>query len=326
MKEEAASHPASRILAVLDLLQTCGRLSGGELSIRLGVDRRTVRRYVACLEEMGIPVTAGRGPHGGYELVPGYKLPPMMFTGGEALALSLGLTAVRQFAWIDPEPAARAQAKLERVMPAKVKGRMRAVSESVEFARATGATAAESGFLPVLSAGAHARLGVRLAYRDQSGRQTGRDFDPYGLALHGGHWYTAGYCHLRRGLRTFRLDRVTEAHEQARSFERPAGFDIVAQLLHSIATLPRRFAIEVALETDLESARRELFGAIGVLEPEGRRVRMLSQADDLDWFARELARLPWPFEVRQPVELKDALRRLGGRLLKAARLTSVNKR
>ena len=94
---------------------------------------------------------------------------------------------------------------------------------------------------------------------------------------------------------------------QSREFERPAEFDVIGHLAASIATLPRKFTIEVRLETDLESARRELFQAIGVLEPLGDAVLLRSQADDLKWFARELARLPWPFEILRPAELRDAV-------------------
>ncbi len=94
---------------------------------------------------------------------------------------------------------------------------------------------------------------------------------------------------------------------QPRQFERPAQFDVAGHLALSIATLPRKFTIEVRLETDLESAKRELFQAIGVLEPLGDGVLLRSQADDLNWFARELARLPWPFEIRKPSELAVAV-------------------
>ena len=80
-------------------------------------------------------------------------------------------------------------------------------------------------------------------------------------------------------------------------------------MVFSIATLPRKFSIEIRLETDLESAQRELFRAFGVLEPLGDGVLLRSQADDLAWFARELARLPWPFEIRQPSELVAELKK-----------------
>ena len=88
-------HPTTRVLAVLELLQTHGRMSGSELAARLGVDGRTLRRYISRLEDLGIPIAVEHGRHGGYRLVAGYKLPPLMFTDEEALALSVGLLAAR---------------------------------------------------------------------------------------------------------------------------------------------------------------------------------------------------------------------------------------
>ena len=125
-----------------------------------------------------------------------------------------------------------------------------------------------------------------------------------------------GFCHLRGGLRSFRVDRVAGVKQQQRAFRRPAEFDVVAHLVHSLATLPRKFTIEVRLRTDLESARRELFEAIGVLEPQADAVLLRSQADDLDWFARELMRLPWEFEVLRPRQLQTAVARLARTLVK----------
>ena len=86
-------HPTTRVLAVLELLQAHGRLGGADLSRRLGVDARTLRRYIARLEDIGVPITTERGRYGGYALAAGFKLPPMMFTGEEALALSSPLAA-----------------------------------------------------------------------------------------------------------------------------------------------------------------------------------------------------------------------------------------
>ena len=124
-------HPASRVLAVLELLQSRGRISGPELAQRINVDVRTLRRYIVLLEELGIPITTERGRHGAYMLVAGFKLPPMMFTDAEALALSMGLLAARSLGLHADESAlASAQAKLERVMPDSLKRRWKPASRS----------------------------------------------------------------------------------------------------------------------------------------------------------------------------------------------------
>jgi predicted DNA-binding transcriptional regulator YafY len=313
------NHPATRILAVLELLQTHGRMSGAELSLRLQVDRRTLRRYIARLEEMGVPVTTERGVHGGYQLIAGYKLPPMMFTNDEALVLSLGLVAARGIGLAEGAPAvSSARAKLERVLPATIQKRARAIDETVALEKRGQDASGDQETLARLSAAAHVRQRVRMRYRARSGEESARSFDPYGLAYRAKRWYVAGYCHLREGVRSFRLDRVVSVEPTTQSFERPRDFDVLAHVAMSIATLPRTFAIEVVLRTDLQAAQREIPATLGVLEPLGAAVLLRAQADDLDWFARELARLPWVFEVRRPAALKDAMRAHARRLMAQA--------
>lgn len=310
------SAPTTRVLAALELLQARGLVSGAELSRRLGVDRRTVRRYVEALEEMGIPITAARGRDGGYALVAGFKLPPMMFTDDEALALAVGLLATSRLGLGDAASAvASAQAKIERVMPDALRRRVRSVEETVtlDFARAP--APAPEAILAALTSAAQTQTRVRLRYRAGDRPETAREFDPYGLVYRDGRWYAAGMCHLRHGIRTFRLDRVLAVAPLGVGFSKPERFDALAHLLHSIATLPRRFDVEVLFRTDLAVARREVSLVLGVLEVVPGGVLLHAQADDLGWFARELARLPFRIEIRRPIGLRDALRDWGRHLV-----------
>jgi predicted DNA-binding transcriptional regulator YafY len=309
------SRATSRVLAALELLQTHGRMSGAEMGRRLSVDPRTVRRYVVMLEELGIPVTAERGRYGHYMLVAGFKLPPMMFTDDEALAVSVGLQAARGLGLAEAHAAvAGAQAKLERVMPSALARRVRAVGETVAIGLARSTAPADNRALGSLSEAAQTGTRVRMRYRAREGEETERDFDAYGLAHRGGRWYVVGKCHLRGGLRSFRLDRVESVRPLATSFSRPDGFDALGHLALSVATLPRAFAVEVLLETDLRTAQRELFSAAGVLEWTGAGVLLRGQVDSLPWFARELARLPFDFRIRRPASLRHAVRAVAQRL------------
>ena len=169
-----------------------------------------------------------------------------------------------------------------------------------------------------LSTAAQARQRVHLRYRSGEQQDTARDFDPYGLVWRGGRWYAVGHCHLRRDVRSFRLDRVIDVHALPASFGRPESFDALEHLARSVATLPRAHAIEVLLHTDLDRARRETFDAIGVFTPEGDAVRLSAQADDLDWFARELSRLSFDFSVLAPPALRAAVKRQSARLQRLA--------
>ncbi|MBL8298311.1 MAG: YafY family transcriptional regulator [Rhodanobacteraceae bacterium] len=302
------SHPASRVLTVLELLQAHGRLSGSELAQRLQVDVRTARRYIRVLEDIGIPITAERGRYGAYSLVPGFKLPPLMFGDDEALALALGLLAARSLGLADAAPAvASAQAKLERVMPATLQRRVRAVAETVTLDLSHTPTTTGSEALLALSTAAQSQRSVRLDYRAADGATSRREFDTYGLTWRGGRWYALGHCHLRRDLRSFRLDRIVSVVPIDRSFGRPPNFDAAAQLELSLANLPRAIAVELLLETDLAGVQAEQLGNIGVFVAHSDGVLLRTRTDSLDWFARQLARLPFAFTILEPEELRSAL-------------------
>lgn len=309
-------HPTTRVLAVLELLQTHGRMSGADMAARLEVDGRTLRRYIVMLEQIGIPILSERGRYGGYALMPGFKLPPMMFTDDEALALSLGLLAARSLGLAEAAPAvASAQAKLERIMPDGLKRRVGAIDDTVrlDLERARHTTPQDNAALVTLSAAAQRGQRVHLRYHTTDAASE-RAIDPYGLAYYGGCWYAVGFCHLRQDLRTFRLDRILSAAPLPQSFLRPAGFDALAHLRTSFAAMPRAFATRVLLHTDLATAQRYLPEAIGLFEQTADGVLLHNQADSLDWFARALAGLPFDFEILAPDALRVELAAVVARL------------
>jgi predicted DNA-binding transcriptional regulator YafY len=318
------SKPTSRVLAALELLQSRQRVTGAELAERLQVDRRTVRRYIATLIEIGVPISAERGRDGAYKLKPGFKLPPMMFTDDEALAVSVGLVAARGLGLANTSIAvASALAKLERVMPDALRLRVRAIDRSVRLDLRRPPALPDSHALSTLSEATQQQRSVRMAYRTRQQADTERLFDPYGLAFYLGHWYTVGHCHLRRGLRSFRLDRVQTVQPVNASFGLPADFDPLAYLREAMIRMPRAHSVQVLLHTDLEGARRRLFAEIGLLQAlpgqPAPRVLLNSEVDDLAWFARELARLPFDFEIRKPAALARVLAAHGLRLAALAR-------
>lgn len=319
--------PTTRLLAALELLQTHASISGRALSERLAVDERTVRRYIATLEDLGIPITAERGRHGSYSLVAGFKLPPMLFNDDEALALAVGLLAARNLGLSSAAPAvASAQAKLSRVLPKALQKRLAAIDQTVSLGLSRPAAPGNDAALTVLSLAASERTRVRLRYLDSDGGETVRDLDPYGLARRQGRWYAVGHCHLRRDLRSFRLDRIVAALPLQATFERPADFDTQGALARSIASLPRAHQVVVHLDTTLDLARKSLFAAFGVLEalgPHARRgVRLRVEADDLAWVARELVRLPFGFRIVEPKPLRGLVEAQAKAALKSAKRLS----
>lgn len=320
-------HPTTRVLTLLELLQAREITGGAQLADALRVDRRTLRRYIVMLEEMGIPITTSQGRFGGYRVVPGFKLPPMIFSDDEALALAVGLVAARGLGLAETLPAvASARTKLERVFPLKLKQRLTAVDSSVALELARPAAVVDQNVLSLLCTATQERRRVDLAYRSRQEEITRREFDSYGLVYRDGRWYIVGWCHLRRGLRSFRLDRVTESRVLTQTFERPTDFDALDHLRQSIAKIPRAHAIEVFLKTDLARAQREVSWMFGVLEWTGEGVLLRAQAESLDWAARELSRLSFDFTVRSPTALRSALARAASRLQRIARRGPVRSR
>lgn len=312
-------NPTARVLALLELLQTHRHLSGGDLANRLGVDRRTLRRYIRTLEELDIPVTTERGCQGGYRLMPSFKLPPLMFTAEEAQALALGLKSVLHLGLSESVPAVEsARAKLERVMPAEMQQRVRALDESTRLALPMTHGRNNEQLLGLLATATQASQRIRLDYLDGSDQASRRVLNPYGLVYHSGHWYVSGWCHLRRDLRSFRLDRIDEAVPLSATFDRPTEFDAAAHLIHSLACLPRATAVAMWLDTDLESAVAELDPHIGLLTPTDSGVMLHGRTDSLSWFARQMTRLPFDFQVVEPAALRDELHRQATRLQRLA--------
>lgn len=307
--------PTTRVLTVLEMLQSHRQLSGPELAERLEVNIRTVRRYILMLQDLGIPVETVRGRYGAYRLRPGFKLPPLMLTEDEALAVTLGLLVARRLGLAVAAPDVEgALAKVGRVLPAALRERVQAVQDILilDFPASEAPPASDV----VVTLCAAAQLGRRAGLRYQAWRAsvTERAVDVYGIVCRDGFWYAVGYCHLRQDVRVFRLDRVLQAEIREETYTRPAHFDCLAHVARAVALMPDKWLVEVLLETSLEEAKREVPSALAVLEETTSGVLLRCYTKDLDWLAHILAGLSCPFVVRQPLELRAALKRLATHL------------
>src|SRR5690348_12201383 len=152
-------------------------MTGAALAERLEVNIRTVRDYVQTLQDLGIPVEAERGRHGAYRLRPGYKLPPLMFTEDEALALTLSLLLAREHGLAQTAPSFEgALAKIERVLPTSTRERIQAVGQTVVFEDSSMRVAPQLTVVMVLSSAVQSQRSVRLRYRSVRGEVTERAF------------------------------------------------------------------------------------------------------------------------------------------------------
>lgn len=300
--------PTARVLTVLELLQAHGRLTGAELARRLEVDIRTVRNYVQTLADLGIPVEAERGRYGAYRLRPGYKLPPLIFTEDESLALTLSLLLARENGLAQTSPAVESVlAKVERVLPQTTRARIQAVEQTVIFERGSLAAAPSAAAVTVLSSAVQTRQCVRLQYRSARLDVTERVFDPYGVVYHAGLWYTIGYCHLRQGQRLFRLDRIQQVEVRSETFSPPVNFDALEAVQRALASVPRVWQTEVWLETTLEEVLRQTRFPKALFEEVDKGVILRVDVEDLPWMARFLAGLGVPLIIHHPPELRTVL-------------------
>ncbi len=304
--------PSMRVLTVLELLQTHGRLSGGELAAHMEVSVRTVQRYVARLQDLGIPVASSRGPGGAYRLKPGFRLPPLMFGTEEAFAIALGLDALVFLGLSETAPAAAGvRAKLARVLPETVSEQVEALRAVLELERPTWVAEADIALLTRLASAVQTCKRVRLGYRKENGTVSERGVEPYGLMQHSGRWFLGSYCLLRRDLRLFRVDRIDTATVLGETFERPV-FEMAAFLRESIAFAPALWDVSVWLDAPPETVQRRI-GVRAILAPEGSGTRLRCGVTDLDAFAVTLLYLGCGLEVAEPPELVRAFQKLAER-------------
>lgn len=311
----------SRLLELLELLQAQPITTGREIADRLAIDRRTVRRYIATLQELSIPVEGERGVGGGYRMRPGYRLPPLMLTDDEAIAVVLGLIAARRLGLgSTAESVEGALAKIYRVLPDPLRRRVEALEATLGFTTpaATGAPVAGEAVL-LLADAIRRRRRVRAGYRSFAGEETERELSPHGLVVHSGRWYLSAYDHTRDDMRTFRVDRMRRAAvADGAALAPPDGFDAVEQVSRSLARVPYEWKVEVLLRITVEEAAERLPATLADLveSPHGTLLRM--QVNSLDWMARLLAGLDCGFTVRRPDELRASVRALADRLIESA--------
>jgi len=312
-------HPTTRLLTILELLQAHHSLSGEALARRLEVEPRSVRRYITMLQDMGMPIEAVRGPGGGYQLRPGFKLPPLMFTEEEATALVLGLLGT---VWLEvgqPTVAVEAAlAKVLRVLPLRARERLGAMASHLVLSPGVRDARPDATLLLDLSEAVQLRRRVALAYRSHHDEVTQRTVEPYGLAGWWSHWYLVAYCCLRKGYRLFRLDRVQSMELRAETFTRDAAFNVEAYLREQFERDTTRQQIVVEFDAPLYTVQQEIPASYGTLTETPTGVRFEAQYGDMAEAARFLATRNLPFVVHGPPTLRAELLRMAEQLTRSA--------
>jgi predicted DNA-binding transcriptional regulator YafY len=302
------TRPASRLITLIMLLQKQPNQKAAVLAGELGVSVRTLHRYFSALDDMGIPIYAERGPNGGFSLVRGYKMPPLVFTPEEAAAVSLGAGLVEDL-WGDlyREAARSALAKLEAMLPEQQRAE---VSWARQALVTTGLV--NSGLEALAAILESLRGAIRKTQRVQMLYQSAawpapetRQLDPYALAFRWGWWYVVGYCHTRQALRIFRLDRIRELVVLPQTFQPPAGFDARGFMESSTGSQPQVQARLKFPRKFAQAARlNHLFWSESEQQSDGSLL-VSFPAPNLDWAASTILAYGPTVEVLDPPELRQ---------------------
>ena len=311
---------SSRLLSLLSLLQGRRDWPGGELAERLEVSSRTVRRDVERLRGLGYPVESCTGPAGGYRLRAGATMPPLLLDDEEAIAIAVGLgTAARASVSGIEETALRALVKLEQVLPAHLRRRVRALGAATTTIPEGGPTVDPQSLVVIATACRDAER-LRFAYRRRDGTETRRDVEPHSLVNLWRRWYLLSWDRDRDDWRTFRLDRLTRPASTGVRFtprEPPSG-DVAAYVSQRLAAAPSRYEARVTVHASAEAVRDRAPYASGTFEPiDDGTCEYRTGDDDLAWLALRIAMLGVDFDVHEPPELVEHLRALARRLARA---------
>lgn len=296
------SDPTTRALALLSLLQSHRHWKGSELAARLSVSERTVRRDVDRLRELGYPVDASAGAEGGYRLAVGAHIPPLLLGDDDAIALVLGLrtAAVTAIEGIE-ETTVQLMAKLDQILPDRLRRRVDALQSSVEVLRWSPTTqTVPAAALTVLSTGCREHEEIRFAYRRRDGEESQRLVRPHQLVSAGRRWYLVGWDVRREDWRTFRVDRMSDTRAAGVRFEPlelPAvdAATFVAEGIRTM-TVEHGATVVVAATTDELEATSRWFGVVPEALGE-HRTRLDLRAETIEWLASMVAILSTSFDL-----------------------------
>lgn len=312
------TNPTARALVCLELLQDSPGITAERLGRRLGVSDRAARRYVAVLREAGVPVESERGRYGGYRVGRGHRVPPLMFTTAEALALVMAVLEGDHAAGDPATPVGSALAKIVRALPANVAGPADALRTLRAGRRGHESASPDPATTVGLAEACAATRRLRLGYRTGSGREVRMEVDPWAVVTRHGRWYLLCWSHDSDARRVLRVDRVTDLAPLEATFTPPADLDAL-QVVEDHLADGWTHRVEVVVEAPAEDVRCWVPRSLGRVEPvDERRCRLTGSTDEPEWYAHQLGAIRARFRVVGPPEVRDAARLVGRNLARAA--------
>jgi len=312
---------SARMLRLLSLLQTHRYWPGGELSERLDVSPRTLRRDIDRLRELGYAVDAVRGVSGGYQLRAGGQLPPLLLEDEEAVAIAVGLrTAAAGAVAGMEETSVQAMTKVIALMPPRLRRQLDALRTQTENFTWGGGPVVDASVLTTLAQGCRDDEPLRFGYTARDAEPTERRVEPHRLVSLGRRWYLVAYDRDRQDWRSFRVDRISAPELTGGRFrprELPAE-DALSFVQAGIRRMPQRYAVRARVQAPAEVVQRAVhqWGTATALE-DGCLLEM--NVDDLQWPVMVLAQVGADFTVESPPELREKVADVAERFGRASR-------
>lgn len=312
---------SARLLRLLSLLQARPDWPGPDLAARLGVTVRTLRRDIQRLRDLGYPVHATPGVAGGYRLAPGATLPPLLLTNDEAVAVAVSLqTAASQPVTGIAETSLSALAKLEQVLPARLRERTRALQQATVTLPRTAPTV-DPALLTTLATACRHHQTLAFGYTTRQGEETRRLAEPHRLVHTGYRWYLVARDTARDDWRTFRADRITDPEPAGARFIPRDPPDAASFVARAVTTAPYRYQARVLIHAPLAAAAELITPTTGMLEDAGPDQCLLtSGSDSLESIAFHLAEMPHAVTILDPPELIETARTMAARLTRSTEL------
>jgi predicted DNA-binding transcriptional regulator YafY len=318
--------PTARALLALEVIQDNPGITAQQLGERLGVSDRAARRYVAILREAELPVEAVSGPHGGYRVGRGLRLPPLMFTTVEAMGLVMAVLEGHRYAADSGDPVGGALAKIVRSLPDRVARPVRAVRETSAAPPSAPETRVSPELTSRLIEACAAARPLRVVYRSRpagDGPGDGQgdremEIEPWAVVLRHSRWYLLGWSRTKKARRVLRVDRIRAAEPQPGTFTPPPDLDALGTLEdHLSQGWP--YPVEVLIDAKPQDVERWLPRSLGRLEPDAEgRTRLLASTEDPDWYVRRLAVLPASFRILESDPVRFAMAELSRLLARSA--------
>jgi predicted DNA-binding transcriptional regulator YafY len=309
--------PTARALRALEILQARPGVTADELGQKLGVTERAARRYVEILREAGIPVESARGPHGGYRLRRGTKLPPIVFTETEALGLVMAVLDGHPPAADVDDLIGAALGKVIQALPENVGRQAAGLREHATAAPDRHTSRPDPATASMLVAAVASRRTALVTYRNEAGREWEAEVDPWAVVVRHGRWYLLCHSHHANAVRTYRVDRIRRVVQTADEFEPPDGLDPVAALEENLG-VGWEFDVRVAFDAPLAEVAPWIRPPMGRLEPAGAGCVLVGSTSNPAMYAQEwLPNVPFAFRVEGGPQLRAAMATLAARFAAA---------